>query len=856
MARAKKKPSKRTSPSKKVTMISWVLLLAAAALLVYFFDFNQSILTRTTPSVESVTTNSCPAVKRAKVDITLSESNGSKANMPPMALGDGSPVTSGQWFVIANGSGFINDPPLTTNNPGIVIRRSEGQLEIFANGKTATTALTVYGTLTVEGATVSSLQNGLASGASQDSLELFGNEKWGVYTVEETVPANQCRAGLFGLICRVLHGVKYLIGRITCPLIGLFCPDSTVTVTKIVYDDEAQSGINTADFYLHYGKQQTVEVSQEVDETRKCIVHQIEIGDSIERSIQRCLGIVKDESSISLEKCISRNIELGNPVERSVERCLGGAVDGGEGSVTVERCVERYRSLFDASKSVERCLGGTVDTEDLSVEIERCITRERSLGQDIERSVNRCVNVEVGIRNAEFERCITKNIELGDSVDVSVDRCINITIGEEDEGGGEESIFQIDNDAFTVHLGPCAAVAGCVQATKQVSAASECSDSNVRHADITLAVRNVCGPTQSGAPLDVLLVLDRSGSMEGQGKLRDAKTAAHALIDELDPSTDRVGLVSYSDTARLDSQLTQDFTAVKNTVSGLQARGETNIGDGVVKARQEFQARRRSNAIPIMIVLTDGIANRTHNGKSCVPFPIQPNTCTQDAINQANTAKSDNITIFTVGFGLDDLRRLLSQQVKNVARATLVNMASSLDHFYEASSGQELIDTLETIGQQITSGDISDVVITDILPSNVRYIGDSQPAPSSITGQKLVWNIGPIGAGQEALVRFQVSFDPSTIGQRIDADVYPDSRVDYKDNDENTSVSFPQTQYTPQSCTPPQCSDGLDNDGDGGIDCADPGCWANIDDSTSCNPTDNNEFHTPTFAPGGFQEAE
>ena len=39
-----------------------------------------------------------------------------------------------------------------------------------------------------------------------------------------------------------------------------------------------------------------------------------------------------------------------------------------------------------------------------------------------------------------------------------------------------------------------------------------------------------------------------------------------------------------------------------------------------------------------------------------------------------------------------------------------------------------------------------------------------------------------------------------------------------------------------------QCTDGKDNDGDGKIDGADPGC---LDSSGGCKPSDNNEFNLP-----------
>ena len=80
-------------------------------------------------------------------------------------------------------------------------------------------------------------------------------------------------------------------------------------------------------------------------------------------------------------------------------------------------------------------------------------------------------------------------------------------------------------------------------------------------------------------PLEVMLVLDRSGSMgeDGGAPLAALKTAAKLLVDQLDPTLDRVGLTSYSTTATLNNALTSDFASVKTAIDRLTASGYTNI---------------------------------------------------------------------------------------------------------------------------------------------------------------------------------------------------------------------------------------------------------------------------------------
>lgn len=69
-------------------------------------------------------------------------------------------------------------------------------------------------------------------------------------------------------------------------------------------------------------------------------------------------------------------------------------------------------------------------------------------------------------------------------------------------------------------------------------------------------------------------------------------------------------------------------------------------------------------------------------------------------------------------------------------------------------------------------------------------------------------------------------------------------------------VSSVQVTFGGEEPSQPECSDTLDNDGDGDVDCDDFGCWVDPQDSTTCNPDDPSEEGDPEFDPGGFRETE
>ena len=333
---------------------------------------------------------------------------------------------------------------------------------------------------------------------------------------------------------------------------------------------------------------------------------------------------------------------------------------------------------------------------------------------------------------------------------------------------------------------------------KEAVALPECQKAEVR-----LFVSGAGDPLVTRRPLDVMIVLDRSGSMDNAGgsppqPITDAKEAAKFLIDQLDSSIDRVGLVSYATTATLDHGLTSNFNAVKTAIDGLTASGYTNIGGAVYEAQAELDANGRSDAVHVIILLSDGVANRSKDGGECDTWPEDPTPCTEDAINQAAAAKAKGTVIYTIGLNLDGIG-----DSEDLARDVLQTMASSPANYFESPDSSDLQGIFDSIADIITNIAGENVVVTDILPPDVHYVpGSAVPAPTSVSGQTLTWDLGIVGITQTHTITFQVYLDPAYSDQLVD--VYPDSRVDYIDYAGNSaSVPFPETRVTTQLCSTP-----------------------------------------------------
>jgi hypothetical protein len=206
-----------------------------------------------------------------------------------------------------------------------------------------------------------------------------------------------------------------------------------------------------------------------------------------------------------------------------------------------------------------------------------------------------------------------------------------------------------------------------------------------------------------------MLVLDRSGST-GEGSspppIYYAKEGATAFVDQLDPDVDQVGLVSYATAATLDHELASGvsgFNSVKDAIDGLSDGGYTNIGDAVWAAQQELESGRHNpEAVPVIVVLTDGIANRSHDGDWCTTWPASPTVCTQDAINQAAAAKANGTIIFTIGLSLvwDSYPDAVA-----LARDVLQTMATQpwSSYYFETTDPPNLQGIFEQIAAIITN---------------------------------------------------------------------------------------------------------------------------------------------------------
>lgn len=143
---------------------------------------------------------------------------------------------------------------------------------------------------------------------------------------------------------------------------------------------------------------------------------------------------------------------------------------------------------------------------------------------------------------------------------------------------------------------------------------------------------------------DIVLVIDRSGSMQGR-KFADLVNAIGTFTSTLatTPVDEQVGLASYNDRATEDVPLTPDLPSITATLAGLPVGGFTSISRGMQAGKRVMDQSRGAEFVErTMIVMTDGHHNRGP----------EPRTV-------ATALAADGVTIHTITFGASaDVQRM------------------------------------------------------------------------------------------------------------------------------------------------------------------------------------------------------
>lgn len=110
--------------------------------------------------------------------------------------------------------------------------------------------------------------------------------------------------------------------------------------------------------------------------------------------------------------------------------------------------------------------------------------------------------------------------------------------------------------------------------------------------------------------VNVLLVIDRSGSLETSGSCGSLSSSAQLFVSSFSNNRDRMGLITFGTYYNVDFPFNYDFqTGLTTTLGTLACVGWTNAGAAYWKGYQTLKALGDLNALNVILFFTDGQPN-------------------------------------------------------------------------------------------------------------------------------------------------------------------------------------------------------------------------------------------------------
>jgi len=245
-------------------------------------------------------------------------------------------------------------------------------------------------------------------------------------------------------------------------------------------------------------------------------------------------------------------------------------------------------------------------------------------------------------------------------------------------------------------------------------------------------------------PVNVALVLDRSGSMGGR-KIELARDATAQALRLLRPD-DRFALVVYDNEVSLLSESVEATPEAKRgaleRLAGIDARGTTNLSGGWLQGAEQLVRALAPNAISRCLLLTDGLANQGITDRA-------------ELIGMATALQAQGVSTSTFGVGEDFDERLLRGMAE-----------TSAGNFYFIEAPEQIPDLLAS-----ELGETLEIVARDtVLEAGLAAGLSAEPLNRfrfDQTDDRMRVQLGHLVSNQELELVVKLVFPPGQVGDEV-----------------------------------------------------------------------------------------
>jgi len=241
-------------------------------------------------------------------------------------------------------------------------------------------------------------------------------------------------------------------------------------------------------------------------------------------------------------------------------------------------------------------------------------------------------------------------------------------------------------------------------------------------------------------PVQVMVVLDTSRSMNFDQAIDRARDALAVLLSHLDPRAAQAGLVTFDDGAALVAPLSRDMADLAALVAARQASGATRLAAGLSLAHQELLPPRGDQASRrLILVVTDGVFG-------------------DDPLEAAAAARADGIELFALV--------LPTYEFNSDRQAALDLLTADPERVFVDPDPSTLVALVDgMIRYRVQPGLFATIRVDDVVPENMRYVMGSAVPPAlwDAATRTLSWTMERVAADRPVQLRYRLEpLEPGT----------------------------------------------------------------------------------------------